>query len=369
MQTTQATYDPFKGVPLEDVQQYQYELSCIPPMSMEEYHEVARCIRLARAGLVHAASGKRARERMILAHLRKVVLIAKHRLAATVDPKVSLLDLIQEGNSALVKMVDEFAYDEGVEIGGYIHTSVSWAVQQAIYTGYAIRVPDSSYRYALKQGRADDVRATHNVSSLDEIRNRKYGMQQDGGEATLLQFLAAPDETARVYNHIKEECVHLLLTLLPPRERETLQCRYGMGEEGTTYTLQETADRMHVTCSMVCQYERRAIAHIQGIFQTYQLEAGQKSTLFPAHRAFLAYLQGKTAQDFPSTKTVLDLKTIARLDNVYAGLQKQDVKITTRLLATTAQINTAKAGLYLRLREQVALAPISITSTPKKARA
>lgn len=337
-------------------EQYRRELSRIPVMSETEYQEVARCIRLARAGLLDAASGERARERMIHAYLWKVAFIAKHRYAATVEPKISLLDLIQEGNHALVKLVDDFPFSEGVEIGGYVHKQVTWTILHALYTSHLIRVPDSSYRYALAHGRAQQVRSVHHVSSLNELHTRKRG-KSDKDNVSLLHFLATPSEAAQVCDEIKATCLRLLLALLIPREREVLALRYGIGEDQTVYTLQEIASRLHVSPSMVCQYERRAIAHIQAIYQAYQRTSGQELDYFTTNRAFLAYLQVQSEQETPKGLP-LDVETVQRLDYAYASLHTRHCSITVRSLADEAHINTAKAGQYLKLRHEIAPQPV-----------
>lgn len=343
-------YDPLRDAPLEDTQYYLFELSCIPPMSEAEYHDVARRIRQARAGLLDPATGAQARERMIAAHLSKVVAIAKHRHAATIEPKISLLDLIQEGNAALVKLVDEFPFSEEKHLGGYAHKHITWAILAALYASHTIRVPDSSYRYAREKGQAGDLVKLRQIVSIDEPCTSKRG-KSHGEEVTMLQFLSTPAETARVCDQIKAECVQLLLSRLVPREREALQCRYGLGDEETGYTLEETAQRMNVTASMVCQYERRGMAKIRAIYQAYEREAGQELDYFCADRAFLAYLQEQGTHDQPTpTALPLDLESVRRLDAAYVALVERGCSISVRSLSKEARINTTRAGEYLKIR-------------------
>ena len=275
----QGDADYFDEVSDDSVRLYLREIGKIPLLSATEELDLAQKV---------VSGDKRAKDKMAEANMRLVVSIAKRYSGRGLD----FLDLIQEGNTGLLRAVEKFDPDKGFKFSTY----ATWWIRQAITRAIAdqartIRIPvhmvetinkllrtqrrmtqelnrEPTIEELAKELEMEPEKVEYVIKIKQDIHSLDAGVGRDGdddSESVLGDFIededaTSPEESAA--GQLLKEQVAGVLSALTEREQKIIKMRFGL-DDGKNHTLEEVGQEFSVTRERIRQIEAKALAKLR----------------------------------------------------------------------------------------------------------
>lgn len=260
----------------DSVRLYLREIGKIPLLTAEQELALAQKV---------VSGDKKAKDQMAEANMRLVVSIAKRYVGRGLD----LLDLIQEGNTGLLRAVEKFDPDRGFKFSTY----ATWWIRQAITRAIAdqartIRIPvhmvetinkllrtQRRLTQELNREPTNDEIATamemevdkveHIMKIKQDISSLDASVRDDEEDSVLGDFIEDEDQktpSESASEQLLKEQVKQILGTLTEREQKILKLRFGL-EDGKSHTLEEVGQEFSVTRERIRQIEAKALAKLR----------------------------------------------------------------------------------------------------------
>ena len=259
----------------DPVRMYLKEIGQVKLLSAEEEVDLAKRV---------AEGDQKAKNKLTEANLRLVVSIAKKYSGRGLH----ILDLIQEGNTGLIRAVDKFDWTKGNKFSTY----ATWWIRQAITRAIAdqartIRVPVHMVEVINKATRCNRklVQELGREPTVEEIAaelglpvekiieaNRTaadtlsldtpVGDEEDTSIGSFVEDERTPGPADATSNALLAEALKEILDTLTEREADVLRMRFGM-YDGRTHTLEEVGQIFGVTRERIRQIENKAIRKLR----------------------------------------------------------------------------------------------------------
>jgi RNA polymerase primary sigma factor len=274
----------------EDRANLEAELADLMATTLEEPDALRKRVRVMNQRYTEYEQSKR---ELSGGNLRLVVSIAKKYR----NRGLSFLDLIQEGNTGLMRAVDKYEYRRGYKFSTY----ATWWIRQAITRAIAdqartIRIPvhmietmsrlrNVSKRMLQELGReptmeelaaeaqitVEETRRVMKISKHPISLDRPVGESEDSYFGDFIEDDGVESPVNAATHEMLRDKIEGILKTLTYREREIIKLRYGLGD-GYTYTLEEVGRIFKVTRERVRQIEAKAVRKLQHPVRSRQLE-------------------------------------------------------------------------------------------------
>jgi len=261
----------------DSVRLYLREIGKIPLLTAEEELALAQRV---------VAGDKKAKDEMAEANMRLVVSIAKRYSGRGLD----FLDLIQEGNTGLLRAVEKFDPDKGFKFSTY----ATWWIRQAITRAIAdqarvIRIPvhmvetinkllrtqrrmtqelnrEPTIDELAKELEMEPEKIEYVIKIKQDVNSLDAAVRDDEEDSVLGDFIEdedtkSPDEAA-TEQLLKEQVQNILASALSERELKIVKMRFGL-EDGKNHTLEEVGHEFSVTRERIRQIEAKALAKLR----------------------------------------------------------------------------------------------------------
>ena len=259
----------------DPVRMYLKEIGQIKLLTAEEEVELAKLV---------SEGDQAAKNKLTEANLRLVVSIAKKYSGRGLH----ILDLIQEGNTGLIRAVDKFDWTKGNKFSTY----ATWWIRQAITRAIAdqartIRVPVHMVEVINKATRCNRklVQELGREPTMEEIAaelglpvekiieasrtaadtlslDTPVGDEEDTSIGSFVEDDRTPGPADATSNALLAEALKEILDTLTEREADVLRMRFGM-YDGRTHTLEEVGQIFGVTRERIRQIENKAIRKLR----------------------------------------------------------------------------------------------------------
>ncbi|MBQ3430587.1 RNA polymerase sigma factor RpoD [Candidatus Saccharibacteria bacterium] len=262
----------------DSVRLYLREIGKIPLLTPDEEQELAKKI---------VEGDKKAKDKMVEANMRLVVSIAKRYSGRGLD----FLDLIQEGNTGLLRAVEKFDPEKGFKFSTY----ATWWIRQAITRAIAdqartIRIPVhmvETINKVLRTTRKLTTELNHEPTTeeiakeldmdVDKVEyvmrikqdiaslDASVGRDGDDEDSVLGDFVEdeeriSPEDSAAT--QILKEQLASIISSLSDREQKIIKMRFGIGGE-RPHTLEEVGSEFSVTRERIRQIEAKALSKLR----------------------------------------------------------------------------------------------------------
>jgi len=261
----------------DSVRLYLREIGKIPLLTSEEELTLANRV---------VAGEKKAKDEMAEANMRLVVSIAKRYSGRGLD----FLDLIQEGNTGLLRAVEKFDPSKGFKFSTY----ATWWIRQAITRAIAdqarvIRIPvhmvetinkllrtqrrmtqelnrEPTIDELAKELEMEPDKVEYVMKIKQDVNSLDAAVRDDEEDSVLGDFIEdedtkSPDESA-TEQLLKEQVQGILESALSERELKIIKMRFGL-EDGKNHTLEEVGHEFAVTRERIRQIEAKALAKLR----------------------------------------------------------------------------------------------------------
>jgi RNA polymerase primary sigma factor len=279
-----------KALPPDEVEAMKEELNGLIDLVMEQPTDLRERVDSARQVFKEYEDAKR---KLAGGNLRLVVSIAKKYR----NRGLSFLDIIQEGNTGLMRAVDKYEYRRGYKFSTY----ATWWIRQAITRAIAdhartIRIPvhmietmsklrNISKKLLQDLGREPTIEEIAEIAKMpvSEARrvmkisrhpislDRPVGESEDSYFGDFIEDEKVESPVTTATGEMLKDRIEGVLKTLTYREREIIKLRYGIGD-GYTYTLEEVGKIFKVTRERVRQVEAKAIRKLQHPVRARKLE-------------------------------------------------------------------------------------------------